>query len=391
MKIEDLKFQIGKRYHGWEAETETEVKGQDYRISTSKNSRGFIVCTAMECTISENIVSFDMFGSKRTELAKVKANATEKTIRETHEAGLLQFIELIVKPAELAPEPYKIEIGQLIFTDGYGKGDKRAIYEVTDEKTFKTVYLDCSRLATDSRIRNINEKFGIGTYYNEGEKIDVSLLPDLIARTKNNLAIEADEREKANQEAHIKAEKKRVYLSQFKTADKRETTAIIKRHILGTFKTVSKVEVSSDSFSGGDSMHVKYFAPERVEEVEDFINSLQYGKFDGMNDIYNNHEDKAEIIIEDTILVQYKYTSANWEIGPLPEVKESENIKPVEVTAGKIQLIEYGAGLAVIGDTRPIKDKLKELGGRFNFRLTCGAGWVFKKSDLAKLTTALSN
>jgi hypothetical protein len=36
--------------------------------------------------------------------------------------------------------------------------------------------------------------------------------------------------------------------------------------------------------------------------------------------------------------------------------------------------------IAVYGETRPHKDALKELGGRFNPHLKDGAGWIFSKS-----------
>ena len=38
--------------------------------------------------------------------------------------------------------------------------------------------------------------------------------------------------------------------------------------------------------------------------------------------------------------------------------------------------------IAVIGETKQHKDKLKELGGSFNPRLSCGAGWIFSKKRL---------
>lgn len=53
---------------------------------------------------------------------------------------------------------------------------------------------------------------------------------------------------------------------------------------------------------------------------------------------------------------------------------------------GEIQIIDYSEkAIAVIGDTKPIKDKLKELGGKFNFRLSCGAGWIFPKTKLTEV------
>ena len=46
----------------------------------------------------------------------------------------------------------------------------------------------------------------------------------------------------------------------------------------------------------------------------------------------------------------------------------------------KIRLIDYSEkAFAIIGDTRAIKETLKSLGGRFNGRLSCGAGWIFSK------------
>lgn len=51
-----------------------------------------------------------------------------------------------------------------------------------------------------------------------------------------------------------------------------------------------------------------------------------------------------------------------------------------------LQLVDYSEkAIAVIGDTKAIKDKLKELGGRFNPRLTCGGGWIFSKRKETEL------
>jgi hypothetical protein len=70
---------------------------------------------------------------------------------------------------------------------------------------------------------------------------------------------------------------------------------------------------------------------------------------------------------------------------------EAPEYEKMEVKAGEVQIIDYSdKAIAVIGDTKSIKDKLKELGGRFNFRLSCGPGWIFKKSDLQKIQKALN-
>lgn len=58
--------------------------------------------------------------------------------------------------------------------------------------------------------------------------------------------------------------------------------------------------------------------------------------------------------------------------------------------APQFQIVDYSEkAVAVVGDTRDIKDKLKELGGRFNPRLSCGAGWIFSKKQQADLEKLL--
>ena len=43
-----------------------------------------------------------------------------------------------------------------------------------------------------------------------------------------------------------------------------------------------------------------------------------------------------------------------------------------------VKIVDYSdKAFAVIGDTKPICGELKSLGGRWNKRLTCGAGWIF--------------
>ena len=60
--------------------------------------------------------------------------------------------------------------------------------------------------------------------------------------------------------------------------------------------------------------------------------------------------------------------------------------------SGKIQIVDYSEkAIAVIGDTKPIKELLKSLGGSFNARLSCGPGWIFSKKKLQELQTALLN
>ena len=71
---------------------------------------------------------------------------------------------------------------------------------------------------------------------------------------------------------------------------------------------------------------------------------------------------------------------------------KTTNFEPVEVEAGKINVVDYSEkAIAIIGDTKPVKDILKSLGGKFNFRLSCGPGWIFPKSKQEQIIEALKN
>jgi hypothetical protein len=67
---------------------------------------------------------------------------------------------------------------------------------------------------------------------------------------------------------------------------------------------------------------------------------------------------------------------------------------PEKVT-GDFLIVDYSEkALAVFGDTRPMKDELKALGGRFNPKLTHNeqkkAGWIFSKSKEQELMNLLT-
>lgn len=212
-----------------------------------------------------------------------------------------------------------------------------------------------------------------------------------------------------------------------------------------------KFSVRSSTFSGGDSVDISWKDGATVKEVEAIVDRYQYGHFNGMEDIYeysNNieglpqakyistHRDMSEetsnilqpvakkiyddLKSNDSFITYriYDYTNflhrifyeTSFKNGcnaidlkqivtePYFEIVfEGEEIKPKEVKEvvkpeikeGSVNIIEYGKGIAVIGETYPIKDKLKAIGGRFNKFLTCGAGWVFSKDKFDEIKTML--
>lgn len=73
---------------------------------------------------------------------------------------------------------------------------------------------------------------------------------------------------------------------------------------------------------------------------------------------------------------------------PEPELIDWDTIFD-EPKKSDIEILDYSEkAIAVIGNTKRLKEDFKALGGRFNFRLSCGAGWVFptaKKDQILQL------
>lgn len=62
-----------------------------------------------------------------------------------------------------------------------------------------------------------------------------------------------------------------------------------------------------------------------------------------------------------------------------------------QATEARFRIVDYSEkALAVYGDTKEIKEQLKQLGGRFNTHLRDGAGWIFSKQKAEELQALLS-
>lgn len=89
-----------------------------------------------------------------------------------------------------------------------------------------------------------------------------------------------------------------------------------------------------------------------------------------------------------------------WDVDltPNPEVKQQSRSKTTtpkpetilaEPSSG-LRLVDYSEkAIAVVGDTKAVKDLLNSMGGRFNSRLSCGAGWIFSKKKIDELKAVL--
>jgi len=260
-------------------------------------------------------------------------------------------------------------------------------------------------------------------------------------------SIEAVKNAKASHD-RSKAYKEELKANPIKSCSANCATAI-REELKKEFPAV-KFSVKSSNFAGGDSVHISWIEGPTSREVDAFTNKYQYGSFDGMTDMYNYSntredlpqskyvstrreisEEVNNIVFESLKLLSpddrqdyeikqdcYRIisktpfkpgatvtgvttTGQNGSIEDFytltfllpetPEPKETPNFEAVEVPEGEIQIIDYSEkAIAVIGNTKPIKDQLKAIGGKFNFRLSCGAGWIFSKKQLSEVQQLLS-
>lgn len=127
--------------------------------------------------------------------------------------------------------------------------------------------------------------------------------------------------------------------------------------------------------------HAAVATPEAVavmEHVKAFISSYNYDDSDGMIDYFDRN-------------FYDWYHIGKWD-KPFKKIepRATRTQERISAHADGITFVDYSdKAFAITGDTKAIKDTLKSLGGRFNARLSCGAGWIFSKKSEEKVKSAL--
>lgn len=129
----------------------------------------------------------------------------------------------------------------------------------------------------------------------------------------------------------------------------------------------------------------KISEPHRIEAL-DAINK-EMGTSYAINDYVAEKEEYMAQLVYKRIC--HKDYSPKLEANSTPSNQEESNSPTVK--AEGVKIVDYSEkSFAIIGDTKSIKETIKELGGRFNRNLTCGPGWIFQKSKLDAVKQRLS-
>lgn len=421
---------IYKGRDGWEAKstTDTDANGKAWQISTYKRKTG-VECYAIEGQDEGNgCFSFMMLGGNRlNRLAWQDGQCNEKKVREVHAAGLIAF-QQHMKTQEPATQKYVLKVGQVIFTDfiQHSERAERVICEVIRPGHFKSVLIDGTGFKFDDHVRDYKEKFGIGVYYNEGETLPLETVQQLVKEATN---YEASERVKAEERAKVAAEDRARKIEEGK-----KIIAELPAGAVGIISADNRTDTSDpqSDYHGYRTEETVYlaFSNHKRDLFPELRKAAANCTIEGVNRYAT--EPAAELYEDGTkrtprdehrekysmgagyYLGESKYSGWVIKKGWVPTQENERNqfleklqiaaaegryfVKEQEegptapaIQAGELQIIDYSEkAVAVIGNTKPVKDILKAAGGRFNFRLTCGAGWIFPKTKLQELQTLLS-
>lgn len=122
-----------------------------------------------------------------------------------------------------------------------------------------------------------------------------------------------------------------------------------------------------------------------LNSVSNYASSFRYDDSDGMQDYFDTNFYLSIKVSDEYKVIEPKAKKSSVKPEKVEEAKEVE-----AVTVEGLEIVDYsGKAIAVFGDTKAIKEQLKELGGRFNPSLNYNgekrAGWIFSKKQADKV------
>ena len=278
-----------------------------------------------------------------------------------------------------------------------GKGDEIVKLSPNDsESYFSNPFNNLDKYA-----RPISEKFGIGFYYDiDAPKATDEEIAQAIERANNFIKEREEEKNRAEDERkRAREEVIKQYGAIFdQPSGKYSTDAVlVAKHIRQDLASAFPGQKFSVRKADYSTINIEWKDGPTKEEVEQIAGKHErICVRDRWNDDLWDHNDTAFTSVFGGVdyLFYYRETAPeNREISlyKKPEPKQNKTNKADTIAAKGLQIIDYSEkAIAIIGDTRAIKDTLKTLGGRFNAHLTCGAGWIFSKAKESALREALN-
>lgn len=277
---------------------------------------------------------------------------------------------------------------------------------------YHLINLDTKKLSKHDIIRPLSQKFGIGIYYDDTNPtfLDVFEVAILLQEAQSKAKTEADEAEKE----HIRVEQvKEIGRKRFAELLPEDAQAVI----VGRLKQ-DESDSQTDFFASstqrtvilGFSKHKRDIFSEMRKHASNFEGTAYLAE---NNPDYEHREkysmgagyylgesrysgwivEKVSMYTREGMINEFAYTAGDENNIHIKKADNTPPTPPKEASTtskANCTLVEYSAkAVAVFGDTKPIKDELRAMGGSFNSRLTLNgkklAGWIFPKSKEPRL------
>lgn len=128
-----------------------------------------------------------------------------------------------------------------------------------------------------------------------------------------------------------------------------------------------------------------------LDAVTTYASSFRYNDSDGMQDYFDTN-----IYIHIEVSDEYKVIEPKAKKSSIKTEKAEEAKEMEAVTVEGLEMVDYSdKAIAVFGDTKAVKEQLKELGGRFNPSLNYNgekrAGWIFSKKKADEVRNLMAS
>jgi hypothetical protein len=304
-----------------------------------------------------------------------------------------------------------VKVGQVIQLNGYDN-DRYVVYNIADGYSgliYKLINLRTHKFDQCDMIRPLSKKFGIGHYYDD---VNPKFLDDFEIAVLRSKAEQIAQQERAEaQQAHerreqskaigserlqnlIPADAKAIIIAELR---KDESERMTDYYAHGTDRTVilgfskhtkdlfSEMRKYAANFEG-----TAYLAAENEKYEHREKYSMGDGYYLGESKYYGWIVKKEKLGNKREEAIERYALIAGDEANICVKVRETK----AETETADFIIVDYSEkAIAVFGDTKSIKDKLKALGGRFNPKLTHEgekiAGWIFPKSKEQSLRNLL--
>ena len=313
-----------------------------------------------------------------------------------------------------------VSVNQVVVLEGYSY-DSYVVYEVTRDKwgiTYHLVNLETHEFHTSDLIRPLSEKFGIGIYYDDANPkfLDPLETAALLTQAKEKKAEAERKAEEASEEyeriAKIGAERlrplipsdaKAVIIGELRMSECDSYTDYydyrIERTVILGFSTHTR-NLFSEMRKYAVNFEGTAYLAENNKEYEHRENySMGDGMYLGRNKYSGWTISKEPIYDLGKFMERYARTAGDEaNICLKAPQREDETQQPTtsaDLSTLNIEIVEYSEkAIAVFGDTKPIKDVLKDLNGLFRANLTYNgerrAGWIYSRKQEQKVRETLA-